>query len=803
MFHDLLRSTTTQRENDTLMNRLGAARRWLLLGGAAAIAATVGVTHVAAEWRAAVSSSAPVAGQTPSVSADGRFVVYAGAPADMSDGHTSTVYLRDRLMGWVTELTKSVPGLRPGNSVMPVLSADGCTVAVITEYAFDLFRDDDAGDRWDVYVERLPSCGGTLGQWSLVSTVAGGGFDASASDAVSPTFAPAMSGEGATVVYTERFSLDAPDMTRVTLVDLTIPMGQAGRSSSVGGTPLLEPDSTFRYSGVREPSISADGSVVAFTSDADHTGLLGEWGSGPQPGAFATSNVFVWNRSSLDPAAAVRRISVVGTPTGDASSPAVSGDGSVVAFVSTATNLVPGATLPPCASTCVPQVYLIDLSSGSLALVSRVPGDPTEPPVAADLGATLPSVDRTGDEVAFVTRATNLFATRSSEVGGPLDGDVVVAVPATGDAQRVTVLADGVTPAPAASSHPKLSASGRVVVFDTLAGAAFGGSSGKGRSVTMIDRPPKVTMSGLDMGSIVVGFPGPEWYLVVDNPGPSSFVPALVEVDNPDFLISGGTCVDQVNIPVPPGGSCTVNLMFMPSKDGPADATLTVHEYGFDAVAISSHLHGFGGEPALSPTPGGADGGAVVVGAESEPMAFGIFNIAFNHTTVSGIRLDGENPADFKVVTDTCSGQALVASAGCVVQVVFAPTGSGRRTAHVVATTDKGSYTTMLVSGDGRWEPTLSASSSTVVAPSKLKVEGSGFSPFTAVTVGWADGSGRSVVTISDPYGTISVELVVRPGQRGGQRTVVAQTADGQTGTVDVDVVMPRSTPIAKTTRRP
>jgi hypothetical protein len=90
-----------------------------------------------------------------------------------------------------------------------------------------------------------------------------------------------------------------------------------------------------------------------------------------------------------------------------------------------------------------------------------------------------------------------------------------------------------------------------------------------------------------------------------------------------------------------------------------------------------------------------------------------------------------------------------------------------------------------------------------VVAPSKLKVEGSGFSPFTAVTVGWADGSGRSVVTISDPYGTISVELVVRPGQRGGQRTVVAQTADGQTGTVDVDVVMPRSTPIAKTTRRP
>jgi len=785
------------------MNRLGAARRWLLLGGAAALAATVGVAHVAAEWRAAVSTSAPVAGQTPSVSADGRFVVYSGAPADMSDGHTSTVYLRDRLMGWVTELTKSVPGLRPGNSVMPVISADGCTVAVVTEYAFDLFRDDDNGDRWDVYTERLPSCGGTLGQWSLVSTAVGSGFEAAAADDVSPLYAPALSGEGATVVYTERYSFEAPDLTRVTLVDLTIPLGQPGRSMSVAGTPVLEPDSTFRYRGVREPSISDDGSVVAFTSDADHTGLVGEWGSGPQPAGFATSNVYVWDRSSLDPTAAVRRISAVGTPTGDAGSPDVSGDGSAVAFASTATNLVPAATLPPCASVCVPQVYLFDRPTGSLTMASRVPGDPTEPPVGADLGATQPSLDRNGDEVAFITRATNLFATRSPEVGGPLDGDVVVAAPAIGEARRVTVLADGITPAPAANSHPALSATGRVVVFDTLAGAAFGGTSGDGRSVAMIDRLPKVTMSGLDMGSIVVGFPGPEWYLVVDNPGPSSFVPSLVEVDNPDFLISGGTCVDQTNIAVPPGGSCTVNLMFMPSKDGPAGATLTVHEYGFDAVAISSHLHGFGGEPALSPTPGGADGGSVVVGAQSEPMAFGVFNIAFNHTDVASITLEGENPADFKVVTDTCTGQSLDASAGCVVQVVFAPTGSGRRTARVVATTDKGAYTTMLVSGDGRWEPTLSTQSSTVVAPTRLKIEGTGFSPYTAVTVGWADGSGRPVVTISDPYGTVSAELVVRPGQRSGPRTVVAQTADGQVGTVDVDVVMPRSSPISKTTRRP
>ena len=68
--------------------------------------------------------------------------------------------------------------------------------------------------------------------------------------------------------------------------------------------------------------------------------------------------------------------------------PAVSGDGSTVAFVSTLSSLVPGATLPACTTSCVPEVYLVDLSTGALRLGSRVPGDPAGAPVAADAAAT-------------------------------------------------------------------------------------------------------------------------------------------------------------------------------------------------------------------------------------------------------------------------------------------------------------------------------------------------------------------------------------------------------------------------------
>lgn len=753
------------------------------------VVSTVGVAEVAGDRRAprdAAAAVSPAMGEHPSVSADGRLVVFAGPPAAANDPRTSSVYLRDRALGTTVELTKPLDAIRSGDSVMPVISADGCAVAVVTQFAYDLFRDDDTGDRWDVYLERLPACGGTLGDWSLVSTDLGSGFDAAAADDISPLYPPAITGEGAMVAYTQRFGVDAPDLTRVTVADLTLPLGDPGRTVAVWGTPIGVSQSVFRHLGVREPSISADGSVVVVTSDADL--VAREWGEGSDPGDFANSHVYVWDRAQLDPALAMRRVSGAADDAGEAGSPVVSGDGRTVAFVSTSIELVPGADLPECTPQCRSQVYVLDLPTGLMRLASRVPGDQTEPGVGANLGAWAPSLTSTGSEVAFVTRSTNLFPTRSAEAGALGDGDIVVAVPATGEARRMSVLADGVTPAPAANAHPQLSAHGRVLVFDTLAGAAFGGVTAQGRSLAMIDRRPDVSISDLDLGTVVVGFPGPEWYLVVENHGPASFVPALTSVDNPDFLVSGGSCVDRANTPVPPGGTCTVNLMFMPSKPGPADARLTVTEYGYGATAVSSSLHGFGGEPALAPTPAGNDAGDVEVGAVSEPVSYGVFNIAFTLRAIRSIEVRGRDFLDFRVSLDQCTGTTLEASNGCIVQVQFAPTAAGRRSASIVAIADDGVYTTMLVSGRGHWKPAISVPDPVVLSPSRLTVTGGGFGPNAAVTFAWADGVGRPVTTVSNGYGQVSVQLIVPPGSRPGPRTLVAQTSDGLAATTVVNI---------------
>lgn len=777
------------------------ARRWLLLGAVASVS-VMGVAHVAADRRAAAGdeSAAPtdtpaaaIVSQTPSISADGEFVVYAGKPLADTDTRTSTVFLQDRADTSVVELTPVVDGVRPGNSVWPVISADSCSVVVVTEMAYDLFRDDDEGDRWDVYVQRLPHCGGTLGQWDLVSTTRGTGFESSAGDDTSPLYPPAISGEGALVAYTHRFSAAAPDVTGITVVDLAVPLGEPGRAQPVAGSPAEAPDSTFRYRGLREPVISDDGNVVAFTSDADNSLPLGQWGTGVQPGGFATSHVFVWDRTNLDRNTNVRRISLSPAgESGEASSPAVSGDGRYVAFVSTASNLVAGATLPACAPDCLPQVYLYDRTDGSLDLASREPGDPAQPPVAANLGAVQPALNRSGDEVFYVSRSTNLFPTRSSELGGPGDGDIVVSVPSLGTVQRISTLADGITPAPAVNSHPKATANGRIVVFDTLAGAAFGEKASGGRQVASVVKEPVLTLADLDMGTVAVTYPGPEWYLVLANEGPSSFIPALTEVDNPAFLISGGTCVDQNTTPVPPGGACTINLMFVPSVPGKAEATLSVKEYGFGALTLTATLTGFGGEPALAPRPGGAEAHPLVVGSRDEPMAFSVDNVAFNPVKIRSVRVEGTNPFDFQIGTDECTGRRVDAGAACNLEVVFAPTGAGRRTASVVVTTVDGAYTTFLVSGDAHYEPKLAASNTIAMAPSQLTIIGAGFAPKTQVTLTWADGAGRPITVTTDDAGGLLANLVLRPNDRGGNRTVVAQTLDGQVASTEVTVIVPR-----------
>ncbi|MBI5090657.1 MAG: choice-of-anchor D domain-containing protein [Actinobacteria bacterium] len=744
-----------------------------------------------------VTTPPPVAevyGAYPSVSDDGRFIVYQGKPTDGS-GRQHTIWLRDAGAPAVdgapapdVELTVPTPEAKSGESVRPTISGDGCVVAVVTQIAYDLFRDDDTGNRYDVYSMVLPHCeGGQLGDWQLVSTQSSTDGDTHALDRVLPDEAPAVSQSGTVIAYSHFGRSNKDAVLGVSVVDLTKPLGVDGRTTRVAGTPLLPPNTTFLYHGQREPDVSDDGRFVTFTSDAVSSASVPEWGGGPVPGDYATSQVYLWDRDEVDPAAAVTLVSTVdGHPAKDgAGSPVISGDGRYVAYESISADMAGAASLPDCSATCPPQVYRYDQQARLNVLVSRENTPEGQTWVAADHGAAEPTISDDGTQVGFVTRSHNLFPTLSSAGVEPGDGEIVVAEVERGLVRRASTSGDGITPAPAVNAHPALSGPGHVIVFDTLAAGAFTGVEGVGRQVVAVARTPQLSVPALDVGTVALTYPGPEWYVGIRNEGPSTFMPTSVEMSNPDFTVTGGTC--SLGLPVPPGDTCTVYLVLKPTVAGPITSDLTVSESIFGGTSVTSVVRGAGGEPALKNSAGQGDYPSTVVGKESQPISFEIANIGFAPTTIARIALTGDNPKDFKVTGTSCYGYLLNPGSTCSIDAIFKPTEPGYRSATMVVSTDLGQYTSVVVVGDATRVATLEVAEPKVRAGDDVGLGGSGFKPDALVNISWADGRGESITVTTDDEGSFLALLPTRPGERIGDRVVVAQSLDA-VARVDVQI---------------
>jgi hypothetical protein len=327
-------------------------------------------------------------------------------------------------------------------------------------------------------------------------------------------------------------------------------------------------------------------------------------------------------------------------------------------------------------------------------------------------------------------------------------------------------------------------------VFESLAPDAFDDTVAPApagsRGIVAVTRAPALSLADLDVGSSGLGFPGPEWFVSVVNEGPSTFVPATVESSNPEFGVSGGTCA--LGTPVPPGGSCTVNVVLTPSALGPVTGTLRVAEAGFGAQAVEATLTGAGGGAQLAASPAGLDLPPVLVGTPTEPGSVQVFNVGYGPLTIAWLELTGTDAADVVIDTTTCRGATLAIGASCTIDLVVTPSAAGRRTATLRVGTSTGEYTTVMLSTAGTLSPELVVPSTEVVTGSRLSVAGTGFAPATPLTVQWADGSGRRTSTVTDGDGGFWITMLVGVGERTGDRTIVAQAADGTTATIGVTV---------------
>jgi Tol biopolymer transport system component len=214
------------------------------------------------------------------------------------------------------------------------------------------------------------------------------------------------------------------------------------------------------------PSISSDGSYVAFDSNASNL----------VPGDTNENyDIFVHERQT----GATSRVSVGSDGSegnGRSSNPSISADGRYVAFNSDAGNLVPVDTNGDY------DVFVHDRQTGATSRVS-VSSDGSE----GNSYSLFPVISADGRYVAFASNAGNL-------VPGDTNGiyDIFVHDRQTGATSRVSVSSDG-SEGNDSSARPSISADGRYAVFSSVAGNLVSGDTNGFEDIFVHDRQTGAT----------------------------------------------------------------------------------------------------------------------------------------------------------------------------------------------------------------------------------------------------------------------------------------------------------------------
>ncbi len=249
----------------------------------------------------------------PSISADGRYVVFQSEASNLVAGDTNRVtdiFVHDRVTGTTTRVCNVQGDL---SSSTPVISADGSTIAFASS-ATNLVSD-DTNNHLDIFV--CDRVSGVPERISLSSSQDEGNGD---------SILPALSATGRFVGF-KSLADNLVDGDRNGSVDVFVRDRQMGKTEriSVGVNGGDSSDVNF------PPTLSNDGRFVAFASFANN--LI-------QNDYNHSVDVFVRDRQ-IGVTVAVRN-DAGDLPNGSAPDvpPSISGDGKQVGFTSLATNLV-------------------------------------------------------------------------------------------------------------------------------------------------------------------------------------------------------------------------------------------------------------------------------------------------------------------------------------------------------------------------------------------------------------------------------------------------------------------------------
>ncbi len=350
-----------------------------------------------------------------SISADGSTVVFTSEATDLvtgqvdENGHVD-VFVYEVATGRTLNVTQNGDADSYGSAS---LSADGSRVA-FTSLATNLVEGrGDANYSSDVFVYDAAT-GGTIN----LTLTRGFGY----------SYSPSISADGSSVAYAG--DTDGNNTTDIFIADATTGAEDGGGSIRVTDSGY-QGDIDYEGGSSGAPSLSADGSRVAFHSDA--TKLIE---SEVDLNDFIT-DVFVYDVATDT----ITNITQGGT--GYSFGATLSADGSLVAFTSYSINLVDGEL----GNAALANIFIHDLATGKTINISQGEDE--------NSGAAAISAD--GSTVVFSSRATNIVDGEVDQNGTV--SDVFVYDVATGETVNVTQGRNG------ESFNPTISADGSTGTF--------------------------------------------------------------------------------------------------------------------------------------------------------------------------------------------------------------------------------------------------------------------------------------------------------------------------------------------------
>ncbi|NMG06351.1 PD40 domain-containing protein [Brasilonema sp. UFV-L1] len=402
---------------------------------------------------------------TPAISADGRFVAFSSnadnlVPGDTNTNNSSDIFVRDLLTGTITLVSVAEDGTQGGTSSFsstPSISADGRFVAFYS-FANNLVPG-DTNNNSDIFVRDLQT--GTTTRVSVADDgTQGNNFSSS----------PSISADGRFVAFSSNANNLVPGDTNNNS-DIFVRDLQTGTTTLVSVADDSIQGGTSSFSS--NPSISADGRFVAFTSSANNL-VAGDTNN--------NSDIFVRDLQT----GTTTRVSVAEDGTQgnrSSSSPSISADGRFVAFESSAYNLVPRDTNNSS------DIFVRDLLTGSLTRVS-VAEDGTQ----GNNFSSGPSISADGRFVAFSSNASNLVAGDTNN-----SSDIFVRDLQTGTTTLVSVADDNIQGGIfTSSSTPSISANGNFVAFSSTAFNLVAGDTNNSSDIFL------ATLTGVDSTTSII-----------------------------------------------------------------------------------------------------------------------------------------------------------------------------------------------------------------------------------------------------------------------------------------------------------